>query len=416
MKKISGSTQILIAMIAGIVAGFFLGEKGAVFAPLGDIFILLIKMVIIPLIFFSIISGAAALGQTKSAGKVGIVTIAYYLGTSAVSVILGLLAGTLFKPGLGVEIPQSLMTDASQFADNADIAGFWETVMGIIPENPIASLVSGNILQILFFALFFGIAVSVMPEEKQKPFLFLLDTVNDGLIWMIKQILAIAPIGVFGLMVNAIAQFGLDIMVLVLALFAVFSGTLALIHFGMIPALAMVFGGMNPLKFLGGMKETQILAFASASSMATLPINKKDCEALGVRPEVTSFVLPLGATINMNGNAMLYALTSVFFAQMFGIELGMPQYAAIVLTSVLGAIGTAGVPGPALLVVAVLVAAGIPLAGLPLIFGVDRLFDMMRTSTNVLGDASCAVIVNRILGEELAENGQTVDGLRGASG
>lgn len=404
MKKISGSNQILIAMIAGIVAGFFLKEKGVIFAPLGDIFILLIKMVIIPLIFFSIISGAAALGETKSAGKVGLFTIFYYLGTSAVSVILGLLAGTIFKPGLGVKIPESLMTDAATYAENAEVAGFWETIKGIIPENPFDSLVSGNILQILFFALFFGIALSVMTKEKQRPVLDILDTVNEGMIWMIQKILVVAPIGVFGLMVNSIALFGMDIMRLVLALLAVFSGTLALIHFGIIPLLAMLLGGMNPLRFLGGMKETQILAFASASSMATLPINKQDCEALGVRPEVTSFVLPLGATINMNGNAMLYALTAVFFAQMFGVDLGMPQYVAIILTSVLGAIGTAGVPGPALLVVAVLVAANIPLAGLPLIFGVDRLFDMMRTSTNVLGDASCAVIVNRMLEGEIAEN------------
>lgn len=400
MKKVSSSTWILIAMVAGVAAGFFLGEKGAVFAPLGNIFILLLKMVIIPLVFFSIVSGAAALGKTKSAGKVGIITIAYYMGTSAISVVLGLVAGIIFKPGVGVEIPKSLMTDASKFAENAEVAGFWETLMGIIPENPFASLVSGNILQILFFALFFGIALSVMPEKKQKPLMILLDIINEALIWIIRQVLRIAPIGVFGLMISAIAQFGLDIMVLVLVLFAVFTGTLALIHFGVIPALTMIFGGINPFKFLGGMKETQILAFASASSMATLPVNKQECEALGVKQEVSSFVLPLGATINMNGNAMLYALTAVFFAQLFGVELGMPQYVAIVLTSVLGAIGTAGVPGPALLVVAVLVAAGIPLAGLPLIFGVDRLFDMMRTSTNVLGDASCAVIVNRVLGAE----------------
>ncbi len=400
MKKISGSTQILIAMIAGIVAGFFLEEKGAVFAPLGDVFILLIKMVIIPLVFFSIISGAAALGETKSAGKVGLFTIAYYMATSAVSVILGLLAGGIFKPGLGVKLPPALIADPSAYAENARVAGFWETIQGIIPTNPFNSLSSGNILQILFFALFFGIALSVMPRERQRPVLDILDTVNEGMIWMIQKILLIAPIGVFGLMVNSIALFGMDIMQLVLKLLAVFTGTLVLIHFGMLPLLAMLMGRMNPLRFLSGMKETQILAFASASSMATLPVNKKDCEALGVRPEVTSFVLPLGATINMNGNAMLYALTAVFFAQMFGIELGMPQYTAIVFTSVLGAIGTAGVPGPALLVVAVLVAANIPRAGLPLIFGVDRLFDMMRTSTNVLGDASCAVIVNRMLDEE----------------
>lgn len=400
MKKISNSTLILIAMVLGIVAGFFLGEKGTMFAPLGDIFILLIKMVIIPLVFFSIISGAAALGQTKSAGKVGIVTILFYMGTSAVSVILGLLAGTIFKPGQGVKLPEQFRTDAASYSENADVAGFWETIMGIIPENPFESLVSGNILQILFFALFFGIALSVMPKEKQQPLLDLLDIINSAMIWMIKKVLFIAPIGVFGLMVNSIALFGMDIMKLVLTLFVVFTGTLALIHFGMMPMLVMFLGRMNPLKFIKGMKETQLLAFASASSMATLPVNKQECEALGVKPEVASFVLPLGATINMNGNAMLYALTATFFAQMFNVELGMAQYTAIILTSVLGAIGTAGVPGPALLVVAVLVAANIPLAGLPLIFGVDRLFDMMRTSTNVFGDASCAVIVNRILETE----------------
>ena len=397
MTKISNSTQILMGMVLGIVAGFFLGEKGAMFAPLGDIFILLIKMVIIPLIFFSIISGAAALGQTKSAGKVGIFTILFYLGTSAVSVVLGLVAGTIFKPGQGITLPESLKTDPATYAKNADIAGFWQTIMGIIPENPFASLVSGNILQILFFALFFGIALSVIPDEKRQPLINLVETINQAMIWMIKKVLVIAPIGVFGLMVNSIALFGMDIMKLVLALLAVFSGTLGLIHFGMMPLLVMLLGRMNPIKFLAGMKETQILAFASASSMATLPVNKQECEALGVKPAVTAFVLPLGATINMNGNAMLYALTATFFAQMFEMKLGMAQYVAIILTSVLGAIGTAGVPGPALLVVAVLVAAGIPLAGLPLIFGVDRLFDMMRTSTNVLGDASCAVIVNRML-------------------
>lgn len=236
-----------------------------------------------------------------------------------------------------------------------------------------------------------------MPEEKQKPLVDALETANDAMIWMIKKVLIIAPIGVFGLMASSISQFGLDIMVLVLKLFLVFAGTLILIHFGMIPGLVKAFTGMNPFHFINGMKETQLFAFASASSMATLPLNKTECEGLGVRSEVTSFVLPLGATINMNGNAMLYALTAVFFAQFYGIELGMMQYVTIVVTSVLGAIGTAGVPGPALLIVAVLIAAGIPVTALPLVFGVDRLFDMMRTSTNVFGDASCAVIVEDML-------------------
>lgn len=397
MKKINESMQVLIAMVLGVLAGIILGEKANIFAPLGDIFIGLIKMLIIPLILVSIILGAAALGKTKSAGKVGIFTIAYYLITSAVATVLGLLAGSIFKPGLGVKIPENFITNADTFAGNQKIAGFWETINGIIPSNPFQSLTSGNILQILFFALFFGIALSTMTDEKQKPLICALETANDALIWMIKKILVIAPLGVFGLMASSISQFGLDIMVLVLKLFLVFAGTLALIHFGMIPCIVKSFTGMSPLKFISGMKETQIFAFASASSMATLPVNKTECEALGVRKEVTAFVLPLGATINMNGNAMLYALTAVFFAQFYGIELGAIQYVTIIITSVLGAIGTAGVPGPALLIVAVLISAGIPVTALPLVFGVDRLFDMMRTSTNVFGDASCAVIVENML-------------------
>lgn len=400
MKKLNSSTWILIAMFLGIGAGALLGEKGAVFGPLGDIFISLIKMLVIPLVFFSIISGAAALGKTKSAGKVGFLTIGYYLLTSAVSVVLGLIAGNIFKPGLGVEVPQSLLTDSSTYAEAGNIAGFWDTILGIIPKNPFESLVSGNILQILFFALFFGICLSALEDKKQKPVLDILDTVNEVLILMITKVLIIAPLGVFALMVNSIAVFGIDVLLLVLKLFLVFTGTLAVIHFVMIPGLVKIFAGVNPIAFIKRLAPAQILAFSTASSMATLPVTKKCCEELGVSKTTTSFVLPLGATVNMNGNAMLYALTTVFFAQMYGVELGMTQYIAIILTSVLGAIGTAGVPGPALLVVAVLLAAGVPITALPLIFGADRLFDMMRTSTNIFGDASCAVIIERFISGE----------------
>ncbi len=397
MKKLNNSTWILIAMVLGIGAGALLGEKGVMFGPMGDIFIGLIKMLVIPLVFFSIISGAAALGETKSAGKVGFLTIFYYLGTSAISVVLGLIAGNVFKPGLGVEIPQALLTDSSTYAEAGNIAGFWDTILGIIPKNPFESLVSGNILQILFFALFFGICLSALDAKKQRPVLDVLDTVNDVFILMITKVLVIAPLGVFALMVNSIALFGIDVLLLVLKLFLVFTGTLAVIHFVMIPGLVKIFAGVNPITFIRKLAPAQLLAFSTASSMATLPITKQCCEEIGVSKSTTSFVLPLGATVNMNGNAMLYALTTVFFAQIYGVELGMAQYAAIILTSVLGAIGTAGVPGPALLVVAVLLAAGVPITALPLIFGADRLFDMMRTSTNIFGDASCAVIIEKVI-------------------
>ncbi|WP_297406756.1 dicarboxylate/amino acid:cation symporter [uncultured Cetobacterium sp.] len=400
MKKLGSSGFIIIAMFLGILTGAILGEKASIFAPLGDIFLKLITMLIVPLVFFSIISGAASLGKTKSAGKIGILTLAYYLFTSAIAVVIGITSGIIFKPGIGITVPKSLLTDSSTYAAAGKVTGFWDTILGIIPSNPFNSLTTGNILQILVFALFFGICLSTLNEKKQKPLLDILDTINEVLIKMVSKILFFAPFGVFGLMANSIALFGIDILALVVKLFSVFTLALGLIHFIMIPGLVKVFTGLNPIKFIKTLAPAQILAFSTASSMATLPVNKQCCEKLGVDNATSSFILPLGATINMNGNAMLYGLVSIFFAQMFNIELGTTQYIAIILTSVLGAVGTAGVPGPSLLVVAVLAAAGIPVIALPLVFGIDRIMDMMRTSTNIFGDASCAVIMDHIIKKE----------------
>lgn len=400
MKKLSSSGAILLAMILGIGAGAIMGESASIFAPLGDIFLKLITMLIIPLVFFSIISGAASLGKTKSAGKVGVLTLGYYLLTSAISVLIGIGAGLLFKPGLGITVPSSLLTDASTYSEAGKVAGFWETVKGIIPSNPFESLITGNILQILVFSLFFGICLSTLDEKKQKPLLEVLDTINETLIKMVGKILLFAPFGVFGLMANSIAIFGIDILALVFKLFAVFTLALSIIHFGMIPSLVAAFTDIGAFRFIKTLLPAQILAFSTASSMATLPVNKKCCEELGVDNTTSSFILPLGATVNMNGNAMLYGLTTMFFAQMFSVDISISQYVAIILTSVLGAVGTAGVPGPSLLVVAVLSAAGVPVVALPLVFGIDRIMDMMRTSTNILGDASCAVIMDRLIKKE----------------
>ncbi|MGL6154051.1 MAG: dicarboxylate/amino acid:cation symporter, partial [Cetobacterium sp.] len=275
-----------------------------------------------------------------------------------------------------------------------------QTIMSIIPSNPFKSLIEGNILQIIFFSLFLGICLSKLEEKKQKPVIDILETINDVLIKMIEKILILAPIGVFGLMANSIALFGINILVLVLKLFGVFTLSLGLIHFGMLPGFVKLFTGISPLKFIKTLAPAQILAFSTASSMATLPTNTQCCEKLGVENSTASFILPLGATINMNGNAMLYGLVTMFFAQMFDVHIGLHQYIGIILTSVLGAVGTAGVPGPSLLVVAVLASAGVPVVALPLVFGIDRIMDMMRTSTNILGDASCAVIMDRILKKE----------------
>ncbi|WP_321328127.1 dicarboxylate/amino acid:cation symporter [uncultured Ilyobacter sp.] len=402
--KLNLGVAILIAMLLGIVTGAILKEKSVMFAPLGSIFIHLIKMMVIPLVTVSIILGAASLGETKSAGKIGLGTFVYYLSTTAVAVTLGLVFGGIFKPGLGLQegsLPDQFLDKTGELASKGDIAGFWDTILGIIPTNPLAGLVNGNILQILFFSLFLGIALSKLVKEKREPVINLLESLNEAMIWMILKVMILAPIGVFGLMADAVGTFGYDILALVLKLLIVYTVALALQTFGVYPLFVKLLSKTSPSKFIKKISKAQIVALSTASSMATLPVTFEVCEEeLDVSNETTSFVLPLGATINMDGNAIYYALCAMFFAQMYGIQLGMTQYIAIIITATIGSIGQAGVPGPSLLVVAVLLAAGLPVQALPLLFGVDRIFDMMRTAVNITGDASCAVIIQSMLDKD----------------
>lgn len=397
-KKLNLGMTVLIAMVVGIIVGAIMKEKAAMFAPLGDIFIRLIKMLVMPLITVSIIGGASSLGKSKSAGKLGVGTFVYYLGTTSVAVILGLVFGAIFKPGAGLDptsFPKEFLDTAGDLAARGDVPGFWATISGIIPVNPFESLISGNILQILFFCLFLGIGLSVMKDEKSAPLTNLLNSITEVLIWMIGKVMLIAPLGVFGLMSSAVGTFGYEILALVLKLLVVYTFALLLQTFGVYPLFVKLFSKVSPLKFIRKIYEAQVVALSTASSMATLPVTFDVCEKeLGVSKETSSFVLPLGATINMDGNAIYYALVAMFFAQMYGIDLGIAQYVAIIITATIGSIGQAGVPGPSLLVVAVLISAGLPVTALPLLFGVDRLFDMMRTAVNITGDASCAVIMD----------------------
>lgn len=388
---------IIISMFLGIIAGAIMGESASVFAPLGDVFMQLIKMVIIPLVAVSIITGAASIGNSKSAGKIGVSTFVYYLATTAVAVCIGLIFGQVFQPGAGLEKAAVESMFSLEYANKGDIPGFWATIKGIIPSNPIDSLVQGNILQILFFSLFFGFGIATIEEKKKESVLTFFEGVTDALIFVILKVMYIAPIGVFALMADATGNFGYDVLALILKLLLVYVFALLLHTFGFYGLMIKLFTKIGALEFFKKIYPAQLFALSSASSMATLPINKEICEEeLGVSKETTSFVLPLGATINMDGNAIYYALAACFFAQLFGVKLGVPEYLAIIFTATIGSIGQAGVPGPSLLVVAVLLAANIPVAGLPLLFGVDRLFDMMRTAVNITGDASCATIVDRL--------------------
>ena len=387
--------QIIFAMIIGTIVGLLMGEGASLFAPLGTIFIHLIKMLVIPLIVISIISGAASLSDSPSAGKVGIGTIFFFLSTSAIAVALAIFAGEVFKPGVGLDLSSVSHMFSNQYADKGALPGAMETLIGMIPTNIFQSLVDANILQVLVFCLFFGIAISKIPKEKSTPLVNGLEGMIQALIWMVKVVMLLAPIGVFGLMADSVGTYGFDMLGLVAKLFFVYMGALLVFGFVVYPLLIKLFSKTSVREFISAMKKPQVVALSTASSMATLPVTMKTCEEdLNVSKSTSSFVLPLGATINMSGNAIYYGLVAIFFAQMYNVDLGIAGYSAIIFTATIGAIGQAGVPGPSFLVVAVLIAAGIPIEGLPLLFALDRIFDMARTSLNITGDAACAVIVD----------------------
>ncbi|WP_038142268.1 dicarboxylate/amino acid:cation symporter [Vibrio nigripulchritudo] len=396
--------QVVIAMIVGTAVGALMGESAAMFAPLGAIFINLIKMLVIPLVAVALISGAAGLGNSSNAGKVGVSTLAYFGLTSALAVALALIMGEVFEPGRGIDVSGVEGMFSAEYASKGELPTFWATVTGMIPTNVFQSLNEANILQILVFCLFFGIALSKQEKIKREPIINGVNAIVDSLVWMINKIMLIAPLGVFGLMAEAVGTFGFGALMVVFKLFVVYVAAILIFGFVAYPLMVQIFTKTSAKKFLVAMKKPQAVALSTASSMATLPVTMDTVEnELGVKNSTASFVLPLGATINMSGNAIYYGLVAVFFAQLFNIDLSMTAYIAIIVTSTLGAVGQAGVPGPSFLVVAVLLAAGIPIEGLPLLFALDRIFDMIRTALNITGDAACAVIIDAIAEEEKQE-------------
>ncbi|MBO2648464.1 dicarboxylate/amino acid:cation symporter [Shewanella algae] len=394
--------QVVIAMFLGAAVGWWLGKDASMFAPLGTIFIHLIKMLVIPLVLVAIISGAASLGDTPSAGKIGLGTFGFFIVTSGIAVAMALALGNLFEPGKGVDFTAQSMTDLMEVTkEQGDLPGVMDTFIGMIPTNVFESLTGGNILQILVFSIFFGIALTKVKGDGAKPILGALNAITEAMVWMINCVMLVAPIGVFGLMADSVGTFGFEALEVVFKLFIVFVGAILIYGFIFFPLVVQLFSKVSAARFISAMKKPQVMALSTASSMATLPVNMETCEQeLKVSKATASFVLPLGATINMSGNAIYYGLVAMFFAQMYNIDLSLAAYAAIIFTSTLGAIGQAGVPGPSFLVVAVLLAAKIPIDGLPLLFALDRVFDMIRTSLNITGDAACALVMDNFCPEE----------------
>ncbi|WP_425538740.1 dicarboxylate/amino acid:cation symporter [Microaceticoccus formicicus] len=399
MKKLSLPVQILIALVLGVIVGLMLRGNPDIavnyIKPFGTLFLNLIKLIIVPLVFSSLITGVGNLNDVKQLGRLGGKTLAFYLITTAFAVSLGLIMANVFNVGGGYVLPtEELVVEVKEAPSVV------ETLLGIIPANPLKAIVEGNMLQIIAFAIILGSGILVL-GEKGKILFQVFDSLAETMYVITGAIMRLAPIGVFALIVPVIAEHGAGILQSLLRLIII-AYVASFIHAGVIYSASVQFlGGMSPIKFFKGISPASILAFTTSSSSGTLPVTMKCCEDnLGVSKPVASFVLPLGATINMDGTAIYQGVSALFIAQVFGIDLSIGQQLGIVLTATLASIGTAGVPGAGMIMLTlVLQSTGLPLEGIALIAGVDRILDMIRTSVNVTGDAACAVVVAKSEGE-----------------
>lgn len=392
MKKLSLPIWILIGLLFGIIAGMFIPETVAIkwIKPFGDLFIRLIKMIIVPLVFSSLVVGASSVGDLKSLGRIGGKTVSFYLVTTAIAVTIALVLATFVQPGLGIK----LLSDVEY--KGADIPAISETLLNIIPDNPQLSLVEGNMLQIIVFALFFGIGITLV-GEKAAPVRSLCEGIAEIMYKLTGIIMLYAPFGVFALIVPVVASQGLDVILpLIKIIIVVYLA--CIIHMLVVYSSAVsILGKTSPIHFFKSIYPAQLIAFSTCSSAATLPVNIDCCEnKLGISNKVASFVLTLGSTINMDGSAIYQGAAAVFIAQAYGLNLSMSQLIMIVIVATLSSIGAAGVPGAGLIMLTmVLTSVGLPLEGVALVAGIDRILDMARTPLNITGDATAAVVIAR---------------------
>ncbi|MDO4804022.1 MAG: dicarboxylate/amino acid:cation symporter [Lachnospiraceae bacterium] len=395
MKKISQSTRIFIALFLGVAAGLLL-QGHAEFAneyikPFGTVFLNFVKFIVGPIVLFSIMSGVVSMRDIRKVGQIGGITVAYYFLTTAVATAIGLFVANLFRRTFPVIETGSLTYEIPEKTHPMD------ALVNIFPSNFLEPITESNMLQVIVMALLIGFAIILVGEESDKT-IEGINRWNNIFLKCMEMILSLSPIGVFCLICPVIATNGPKVVgTLAKVILAAYLGYVlhALIVYSF---TVKVFGGVNPVRFFKEMLPAIMFAFSSASSVGTLPINMECTEKLGVPNEISSFVLPLGATINMDGTAIYQGVCAVFIASCYGIELSMNQIITIVLTATLASIGTAGVPGAGIVMLAmVLTSVGLPVEGIALVAGVDRIFDMGRTTLNITGDASCTVIVTNIL-------------------
>ncbi|MDY5022442.1 MAG: dicarboxylate/amino acid:cation symporter [Blautia sp.] len=395
-KKMSLAAQIFIGLGLGIIAGLiFLAAGKADWAvnyvkPFGTIFLNLIKFIVVPIVLTSIIAGVISMQDIRKVGSIGWKTVVYYMMTTACAVVIGLVFANIFKGTY-----QVLQTSGLEY-EVAEAGSFMDTLVNIFPSNAVQPLANATMLQVIVIALFFGFGI-ILAGDKGKPLADLINSLCDVSMIIMEMILKLSPIGVFCLITPVVAENGTKILGS-LAMVLLTAYICYIIHAVVVySATVKTMAGINPITFFKGMAPAMVFAFSSASSVGTLPMNLECAEKLGADREVASFVLPLGATINMDGTAIYQGVCAVFIATCYGVNLTLPQMLTIVLTATLASIGTAGVPGAGMVMLAmVLQSVGLPVEGIALVAGVDRIFDMGRTTVNITGDAACSIIVSKM--------------------
>jgi len=392
-KKLSLTAWIAIGLVLGIIAGLAFQGAPAIatdyIKPFGTIYLNLIKMVVVPVVLLSIMQGIVSLQDVRKVGSIGVKTIAFYLCTTAVAVTLGLVFANILQVGAGYVIStEGLSYEASE------APGLMQTIVNIFPSNFFQPLADATMLQVIVIALFFGFGI-ILAGEKGKLAKDCVDSFAEVSFKVMMMILKLSPIGVFALICPVVATNGPDVLLPLLKVIVV-AYTAYIVHVIVTYSLSVkAFAGLSPLKFFKVMSEPMLFAFSSASSVGTLPFNMDATPRLGARKEVSSFVLPRGATINMDGTAIYQGVCAIFIAEIFGIDLTIAQQITIILTATLASIGTAGVPGAGMIMLAmVLESVGLPLEGIALVAGIDRILDMGRTTVNITGDAACTMCVD----------------------
>lgn len=401
-KKLSLTKKIFLAMFLGSLFGILVQRIGSDFIKdtiilngfvkfLSNVFLSSIKMMVVPLVFVSLTCGAASADNIRKLGRVGVKTFIFYISTTCIAITIGVILALTIKPGIGLDMSHLLVTEPTISQNNS----FIDILVNIIPTNPIASLVNGDMLQIIFFSILLGIAISLV-GKKAEIVKNAFESLNEVIMKIVQIVMSFAPIGVFALMTNTFATMGFNAMIPLIKYIFV-------ILFSLLIHSVFVYGGMFKLftrlsikPFLKKFIKPASIVFSTASSNAALPVTLETVNEMGVDNSISSFTIPLGCTINMDGTAIMQGVAAIFIAQVYNVDLGLPAILTIILTATLASIGTAGVPGVGMVMLSmVLQSVGLPIEGIGLILGIDRILDMCRSTVNTMGDCICTIIISK---------------------